>query len=150
MNTRGLIGASAALSVGGALLLSATPKLADPDLFFGNVAAYGVLPLDGVWLTAVVVPPLELVLGLALLSGTLRSGAAAIAAVLLLGFASLQGWALATGLDVPCGCFSVGDGGSVSAFTVGRAALLSLLASIAFFCTGSPKTVHRESTGAPS
>lgn len=123
------------LGLGVVLCWSAVPKLVYPDRFFGNVLEYGVIGPEAASYVAAVLPWLELMLGLLLLSNILVSGAFLVSLMLLLGFSGLQAYALATGLEVSCGCFAVADeAGAVSGWTVTRAALLGVLAAVGLVC----------------
>jgi len=94
----------ARLVLAGVFLAAAAPKLADPAGFAAAIANYRAFPEALVNLVATVVPALELVAALALLSPWRRGGALLLGA-LLLGFTALLALSLARGLDVACGCF---------------------------------------------
>lgn len=93
------------LLLGGIFLAAALEKIQYPVSFAEMVEHYQLLPFQvGVWL-ALVLPYLELVLGLALVLGFLSRSCALLAAGLsiVFGLASFSAWW--RGLDVSCGCF---------------------------------------------
>ena len=94
----------ARLVLAGVFLAAAAPKLADPAGFAAAIANYRAFPDALVNLVATLVPALELVGALALLTPW-RRGAALLLGALLLGFTALLAISLARGIDVACGCF---------------------------------------------
>ncbi len=94
----------ARLVLAGVFLAAAAPKLIDPAAFAEAIAKYQAFPDAAVNLLATVVPALELVGALALLTPWRRGGALLLAG-LLLGFTVLLSVSLARGLDLSCGCF---------------------------------------------
>lgn len=113
MNGRVLdvIGTLARVGLAAVWLISGGIKAADSGQTYVAVRAYDVLPLDAVGPVAAVLPWLELALGLLLLVGLGVRAAAAVSAVMLLGFVAglVQAWV--RGLAIDCGCF--GGGGAV-------------------------------------
>jgi putative oxidoreductase len=99
----------ARLVLAGVFLAAAAPKLLDPAAFAEAIAKYQVFPDAAVNLIATVVPALELVGALALLTPWRRGGALLLVG-LLLGFTVLLAVSLARGLDLSCGCFGAADG----------------------------------------
>ncbi|MBL9099366.1 MAG: DoxX family membrane protein [Myxococcales bacterium] len=93
------------LALAGVFLAAAAPKLADPAGFAAALANYRVLPDAAHNLVATVVPALELVAALAVLTGWRLRGGALLLGALLLGFTGLLAASLARGLDLDCGCF---------------------------------------------
>jgi uncharacterized membrane protein YphA (DoxX/SURF4 family) len=100
--------AAARIALGGLFSYAALLKIADPVAFAGSVAAYRILPYFASYLTAAVLPFLELVCGVLLISGyRVRAGALIIAGMNLLFIAALASL-LVRGLDIDCGCFQQG------------------------------------------
>ena len=116
------------IALAAVLILAATGKLLRADEF---VAALRLshLPDALVAPVAVVVPILELVLGLALLLVPDRALPVALGATaaLLACFTLWMGWVRAKGLRVHCGCFGTGDR-EIGVRSLGRNALLLALA----------------------
>lgn len=99
------------------LLLGGLGKLAQPTQFLTQIFAYD-LPLPEVLarLVAVVLPWLEVLVGVALLTRQWRTGALWWSLVLFSVFAVATGQAWVRGLDISCGCFDVGKLGAGEAF----------------------------------
>jgi cobalt-zinc-cadmium efflux system protein len=136
---------AARVVVGAAFLWSAAPKLVYPDRFFHNVLEYGVVDVAAARVIVVSLPWLEAVLGMALLSGFCLSGAMLLATGLLSFFAAIQVWALSIGLQVGCGCFSVGhDTAPIGAVSIGRTVGLAALCAAGLWCC-SRLSRHRPS-----
>jgi len=87
-------------------LVAAADKLGNPELFARNIANYRLVPLELVNVLAIVLPWLELMVGLMLLAGLRVQAAAMVAAGLLVVFTVALVSALVRGLDIHCGCFS--------------------------------------------
>lgn len=98
------------LAVGGVFLFACWDKLLHPAAFAQAVDHYHLVPYALLHPFAHGLPVLELVIGLALVLGIARRGAALLAAVLTLVFMIAIASALARGLDISCGCFHT-DGG---------------------------------------
>jgi putative oxidoreductase len=94
---------SAALGV--IFLMSALPKLRHPKGFVLAVLEYRVLPPCLSWFYACLVPLLECLLALLLLTGTVVRSAAITISVLLFSFIVAVGINLARGRDLDCRCF---------------------------------------------
>jgi uncharacterized membrane protein YphA (DoxX/SURF4 family) len=103
---RELLGLAARVVVGMVFLVAAADKVGNPEAFARSIANYRLLPLELVNLPALILPWLELLIGLMLLVGVRIRAAAAVAAVLLVVFTAALVSALARGLDIHCGCFS--------------------------------------------
>ena len=94
----------ARLVLAGVFFVAAAPKLLDPAAFAAAIANFRVFPDALVNAIATVVPALELIGALALLTPWRRGGALLLGA-LLLGFTTLLAVSIARGLDLDCGCF---------------------------------------------
>jgi hypothetical protein len=92
-------------------LYASFDKILYPQAFAQAVYNYQVLPDGLVNLTALVLPWLELLLGLGLISGAWVPGAAVMSAGLLTVFIGAMVFNQLRGLDVHCGCFSSDPGG---------------------------------------
>ncbi|GAC1350709.1 MAG: hypothetical protein NVS4B9_33540 [Ktedonobacteraceae bacterium] len=86
-------------------LASAAPKLHHPKGFVLAVMEYRVLPLGLSRFYAYLVPPLELLTALLLLTGIAVRSAAVVLSVLLLSFITAVGINLFWGRDIDCHCF---------------------------------------------
>lgn len=81
-------------------------KVLHPEAFAQAVYNYQVLPDAAINLTALVLPWVELLIGICLLAGLWLPGASVLSTALLAGFAGTLMFNLYRGLDVYCGCFS--------------------------------------------
>jgi len=104
------------LALGGVFLYAGVLKIADPVAVAGSVASYRILPYFGNYLAAAIIPWLEAVCGLLLISGRWTRGAAAMVLLLNLLFMAVLTSTLVRGLDIDCGCFRQG-GEKSSAWT---------------------------------
>jgi uncharacterized membrane protein YphA (DoxX/SURF4 family) len=102
------------LGLGGLFLWTGWQKLVEPGAFAASIANYRVLPEALVGASAVGLPVLELVVGVALLLPTYARGAAVIVAALLGVFAVAMAQSKLRGIDVDCGCFGAGNESQVS------------------------------------
>ncbi len=107
---KGWLGLAARLVVGGVWIWAGLLKLPDPAASVESVRAFELLPASLVEPVGYLLPPLEVVLGAALVIGVMTRGAALLSIVLLAAFVFGISWAWATGLKIDCGCF--GDGGA--------------------------------------
>ena len=98
------------LGVGGVFLFAAWDKLLHPAAFAQVIHYYHLVPAALLHPWAHLLPVLEVVLGVALVTGVMRRGAALLAAGLTVVFMIAIASALARGLDISCGCFHT-DGG---------------------------------------
>jgi len=101
---------AARLIMAGIFIYASIDKIAHPAAFAKDVYNYQILPDALINLTALVLPWLELLLGLCLLAGIWLPGAVLAVNGLLIVFLAALVFNLARGLDVNCGCFSTGSG----------------------------------------
>ena len=119
---------------------AAVPKLLDPASFARDIENYHLLPPELVAVVAVVLPALELVLALALVSGVHARGAAVVSAALLAAFAGGMAQAIARGIDLDCGCFGTAMAMEVSGWTIARNVVLT---GLAVLVAAAPDVVYR-------
>ncbi|MFN8179116.1 MAG: MauE/DoxX family redox-associated membrane protein [bacterium] len=93
------------VALGVLFIVAAWPKLVDPRGFSDAINHYRLLPVPLERVAALVLPALELVVGISLIVGILDAGASALALLMLVVFTAAVGVALARGLDITCGCF---------------------------------------------
>ncbi len=93
------------ITLGSIFLASAVPKLRHPKGFVLAVLEYRILPPRLSWFYARLLPPLELLLALLLLTGTAVRSAAVVTSMLLLSFIAAVGINLTRGRDLDCHCF---------------------------------------------
>lgn len=111
------------LLIAGIFIFAACEKLWNPEAFAISVSNYRLLPDALIYPIALILPPLELICGLMLLTGRWP---AATTWLVLLGcvFVVAQTQALARGLDIQCGCFG---SDAYSPLTIGKLVINLLL-----------------------
>ena len=92
--------------LGAIFLYASWSKILDPSSFSQALWNYKLFPLVAISPLSHFVPWLEAVIGLALISGIGRKGAALLAAGLLLCFMLAISIDLVRGISISCGCFS--------------------------------------------
>jgi uncharacterized membrane protein YphA (DoxX/SURF4 family) len=117
---------AASILLGLVFMASAIPKLRHPRGFVLVVVEYRVLPPHLSRLYARLVPPLEFLVALLVLTGTAVRSAAVVMALLLLSFIVAVGINVARGRDLDCHCF-----GPTMARPIGRGLVLQDLGLLA-------------------
>jgi len=92
-------------------------KIINPQAFAQAVFNHQVLPEILINRISIVLPWMELILGICLLFNVWMNGASALTAVLMFIFMSTITFNLLRGLDVGCGCFSTNGEGSMNSLT---------------------------------
>jgi uncharacterized membrane protein YphA (DoxX/SURF4 family) len=95
------------LFLGAIFIAASIDKIAHPAEFAKVVSNYQILPGHMVNIVAIVLPWLEAILGLFILCGWCLPGAAILTNLLLVTFLGALSSAVARGIDINCGCFSV-------------------------------------------
>jgi uncharacterized membrane protein YphA (DoxX/SURF4 family) len=103
-------GLVARLVTGGVWIVAGALKLPDPYESVRAVRAYDLLPEALVPTVGLLLPIVEVVLGLALVLGLFTRAAAVVSALLLVLFIVGIASVWARGIEIRCGCF--GDGGA--------------------------------------
>lgn len=93
---------------GAVFLFAAIGKINNPAAFADAVDNYRILPYIFVTLLAIVLPWMEAISGVLLLLGKRLAGSSLIVIALNLVFIAAIASAIIRGLDIDCGCFSVG------------------------------------------
>ncbi|MCX8160235.1 MAG: DoxX family membrane protein [Candidatus Saccharicenans sp.] len=91
--------------VGGVFIWAAVTKIADPLAFAQDVRNYRLVGQALSFLTAIILPWVELIAGICLIIGIFPRSAALMISVLLLFFIILVAVTMLRGIDVDCGCF---------------------------------------------
>jgi len=97
------------LAIGFVFIFAGILKLMDPAAFAWNIYQYGLVPRDLVNVTAIGLPAIEVIAGVGFLFSV--RGSMVLIACLLVMFTIALAYALLNGLNVDCGCFSVGEPG---------------------------------------
>lgn len=87
-------------------------KILNPAVFAQDIDNYRLLPYFLVTLVAVILPWLEVLTGILLIIGRWKKSAAFMLLVLCFTFLIAIGSAMARGLDITCGCFSMTNEGT--------------------------------------
>jgi len=104
---------------GGMFILASLDKIAHPHDFAAIVFDYRLLPDAVVTTVALVLPWLELVAGLYLISGVFVKPAASILVALMMIFILALTISAVRGFDLDCGCFTTNaDGAETSLLTL--------------------------------
>jgi hypothetical protein len=95
------------IALGAIFVVAALPKVADPPSFAHMIYNYRLVPGAMINALALVMPWVEILVGLALILGVWPREAASLAGLLLLVFIAAIAVNLARGRAVDCGCFDV-------------------------------------------
>ena len=82
-------------------------KILDPASFSKNIHNYHITPTSVENLAALIIPWLELIIGVFLIFGLFLEGTTSIVMVLLIFFIIILSQAVFRGIDVHCGCFKL-------------------------------------------
>lgn len=94
-------------------IFSAITKIADMDYFVKSLENYKLMPTESLNLLALIIPWMELIIGVFLLIGFLVKESAFIGSIMLGIFIIAIIISLTRGLNIDCGCFGTIDGGKV-------------------------------------
>jgi cobalt-zinc-cadmium efflux system protein len=97
--------------LGAIFIIASFDKIFHPAAFAQALYNYQILPGAVINLTAIILPWLELVLGILLILGVWLPGAVVLSNLLLLSFFAALLFNIARGLDVHCGCFTTSSNG---------------------------------------
>ncbi|PTY02210.1 DoxX family protein [Verrucomicrobia bacterium LW23] len=124
------------VAIGGVFVYAGWLKMLDPIAFGDSIATYQLLPAPLIGLTALTLPPLEILLGAWLLSGIQPRYPAFGTLLLSVVFALAISQGIIRGIPIDCGCF--GGGSATSPWvTLGRD-LLIVLASAYLYLHSRP------------
>ncbi|NWH04781.1 MauE/DoxX family redox-associated membrane protein [Desulfobacter latus] len=97
------------LFLGGTFIFSSWHKIVSPDQFATILYGYAVFPHPSINILAIVVPFVELVCGISLITGLLKRSGLLLINAMLAGFIFLISFNLIRGHEFDCGCFSLGE-----------------------------------------
>ncbi|MFN7874372.1 MAG: DUF1559 domain-containing protein [Pirellula sp.] len=117
-----------AFGLGIILMFSGAQHLKNPFLFLGSIVRYKLLPHWAASITAVLLPSLEIAIGVLMINKATRPNALLLAAGLFLCFFFVQSYALTVGLEISCGCFGPSLDNQVSLTSVLTVLTFSVLA----------------------
>ncbi len=131
------------LAIGGIFIASSIPKLRQPYDFLASVYGFELVnPSIGV-AVAIVLPWLELFVGICLLGGILVPGALLVTIGTSAMFVFAIASALWRGLEISCGCFNPADSGIIGYWTLVRTIALLAAAMAAYICMISTHTTKK-------
>lgn len=124
----------ARILLGAIFIYASVDKIRHPLEFARIIDGYRMLPEGLVGITAAVLPFLELICGILLVTGFWVLPGLVWTGLLLVAFMAGMIQAYARGLAIDCGCFSVTGGGSgITAWTITRDVLILLVWAKAFW-----------------
>ena len=91
--------------LGAVFIYASLDKIADPIAFSTNIDNYHISPIAINNLAALIIPWVELILGLSLITGVLLDGASILTMALLVFFIFIISQAYVRGISLNCGCF---------------------------------------------
>lgn len=123
----------ARLILGVIFIYASYDKILHPKAFAEIIYNYQILPDSLINLTAIVLPWLEMFMGVFLIIGFWMPGTVAWCNILLVVYLSILGFNLARGLDINCGCFSTTNGSAIGIGTILWDVLFLALSGYLFF-----------------
>lgn len=130
------LGLAVRVALGLIFVAASWDKIADPLAFAKIIRNYQILPDMLIGGVALVLPWIEVVVGLCLITGFLTRGASLSAALMMAVFLSAMAWAQYKGISTQCGCFTTKPDDAISARTFlrdGSILALALLATVSSF-----------------
>ncbi len=121
------------LILGMVFIVASIDKIALPEAFAASIQAYDLLPIGIINILALVIPWMELLCGIFLVTGMLVRSSSAVVSVLLGVFVIAMVSALLRNLTIDCGCFGKAYATPVSWARVLEDAGLLLLGLHLFF-----------------
>lgn len=100
--------------LGGVFIYASYDKILHPAAFSKIIYNYQILPDGLINLTALVLPMLELIMGIFFWVGFWMPGTVMLSNILLVSYIGALILNLARGLDINCGCFSMSSGSSIN------------------------------------
>jgi len=99
------------IALGAIFIIAALPKIADPPSFAHMIYNYRLMPSPLINISALVMPWVELLAGLALILGVWKAAARTVVAIMLAVFIVAISINLSRDNAIDCGCFNVADRG---------------------------------------
>jgi putative oxidoreductase len=99
------------IALGAIFVIAALPKIADPPSFAHMIYNYRLVPSSLINISALVMPWVELLAGIALILGVWKTAARNVVAIMLAVFIIAISINLFRDNAIDCGCFNVADRG---------------------------------------
>ena len=134
-------------ALAGIFIYAGLQKIISPQNFADSIASFQILPKELISLVALGLPPFEVIMGVAIVTGIHRRpallGIAALTVVFILALAS----AIVRGIPVDCGCFVSGEPSTAQAWiALGRD--LPILAAAVWLYIRECRTSEPATSGA--
>jgi len=97
------------LLLGTIFIYASIDKIINPAAFSDSIDNYHIIPSQLSNIAALIIPWIELFIGLCFIFGIFLDGACLISATLLIWFIFILSQALYRGIDVHCGCFDLSE-----------------------------------------
>jgi len=131
-----VLGIVVRMALGLIFLAAAWDKIVDPAAFAKIIRNYQILPDMFVYGVAMILPWIEVVVGMCLLTGFLSRGASLSASLMMAVFLAAMAFAQYKGISTQCGCFTTKADDVISVRTFirdGSILALALLVSVDSF-----------------
>ena len=122
--------------LGGVFIFASLDKISNPEAFATAISNYHVLPFGLENLLALILPWLEFLAGVCIIAGIMVDGAAIMIIIMNIVFIVAISQALARGISIECGCFSVSSpetGDNIGLITIIRDFGYLILAFLVFY-----------------
>ncbi len=134
-NILSILTVAARLLLGGIFLFAGVPKIFSPDEFAETIFNYQILPDLLINPVAIILPWIETVTGIFLIAGIWMPGSVLLVNLMLAVFLAATVFNYSRGLDIDCGCFSVGNGERIGPMTILRDSVFLLTAIFLLYAT---------------
>lgn len=133
------------LLIGGMYIYASLYKIIEPASFAKSIWQYHMVPGELINLMALILPWLELLVGVALIAGLFYRGAIWWANLMLAAFIVALALSISRGLDIECGCFKAGESATGPAWNSLWFDLVALLFGLQLFFSRSRKWLLKAS-----
>jgi uncharacterized membrane protein YphA (DoxX/SURF4 family) len=108
-------------------ILAGAEKVSNPEAFSDSIYNYRLLPLIFINVLAIILPWIELTVGILLLLGILVKENSYIISIMYIVFIFAIGISLARGLNIDCGCFGTSLGTQIGLLKIGENLVLLVM-----------------------
>ncbi len=129
----------ARLGIGLMFIYASAYKIVEPESFAKSIWYYHLVPGKLINLVALIMPWLELIVGLALILGVYYRGAVVWTNLMTLLFIGALCSVIVRGISIDCGCFKASDASSGSAWTTLLFDLTVILFAVQLFFSKSKR-----------